>query len=419
MGRLNSNEIPPNPFVHGWNTPAEARPAQPSTPPPPPPLIVSPLERTLRIVSQPLPSVTRSPRRNFSFGWLTAFFLPIGLICAFIICKGLLFNAPVPLNSHQASLAANHIANPSGLSQAHSPNLQPQSTAKLATASASVSVPAQFAPPAPAEPSRASLKSPVELSRAEGDSAVLARPGNVSAPIPLSANIPKASLAPIILKDAQPDSSRPSAHFEPTPSPIPSTTARFPMAPRLPKQSAPSVVSTIPQNPVPGDPPNTDSYPLTQSTPFSGTPANVYSYPTAQPAPRNRPSSTQSTPFSGAPANVYSYPTAQPAPRNRPSSTQSTPFSGVPANVYSYATGQSTPTPRSPVITYSYSTALRALPPQSPHYYLVAPTPPASLFRGASVYGYSSVSGYRIESRQTFAMQPQIRGQGMGRSGRR
>lgn len=104
MGQLNSNDIPPNPFVHGWNEP-DLPPTLPPTPrstrtitrEEPSPTrapqssqrtnAVSPLQRAHEIVSQPLPPA-RPPQSSF---W------PAGLIFAAIVTvASLLFLAANP-----------------------------------------------------------------------------------------------------------------------------------------------------------------------------------------------------------------------------------------------------------------------------------------------------------------------------------
>ncbi len=100
MGQLNSNDIPPNPFVHGWNEPAlpptprnrrtVAREAPLTTGTP---LAtqrtnaISPLQRAHEIVSQPLPPA----RRPGSPAW------PIGFVfAAVLIVASLILLAAVP-----------------------------------------------------------------------------------------------------------------------------------------------------------------------------------------------------------------------------------------------------------------------------------------------------------------------------------
>jgi hypothetical protein len=229
------------------------------------------------------------------------------------------------------------------------------------------------------------------------ESAVLTTPANESVTIIASSNDPKASLAPEISGDDRPNLSMPNTRLPPPPSPTPSQTARSPMAPRIPDQSSPAIASIISQNPV------------------SRTPDKVYSYPTAQPPPANRTSadsysypSTPPRPVSKAPANVYSYPTAQPPPANP-----------TLADAYSYPSAQPSRAARVPANVYSYSTAQTTLRAQAPCYYVVISVPPVPPFRSAPVYSYPPVSGYRTDPQPTFAVQSQVRGQGMGRSGRR
>jgi hypothetical protein len=84
MGQLNSNEIPPNPFVHGWNGTDVA----PSLPASPPPLrttqTVSPVQQAYRIVSQPLQPARHTAPRSPSFEWPIGFILVAGLVIALI-----------------------------------------------------------------------------------------------------------------------------------------------------------------------------------------------------------------------------------------------------------------------------------------------------------------------------------------------
>jgi len=379
MGRLNSNEIPPNPFVHGWNAPAARTSAQTIRRPPPHPPVVSPLERTCRIVAQPFPPITRRPPNGFPLGWLTTLFLPAGLILASIIgIISISKTLPSP-NSHQPNAATNRSSSPPVASQIHHSTPQTQSSATQATATASSSVSSLASILPPTEPSRVSTEPCAEPRQTGGDSVVLTTPANDPVPIIASLNDPKASLAPEIPGDNRPNLSMPNTQFESPPSPTPSQTARPLMAPRIPEQSTPTIASIISQNPVSRIPDNVYSYPSTLPRPVSKASANVYSYPTAQPTPAKR-----------TPADTYSYPMAQPNPASR-----------APANVYSYSTAQTT---------------LRA---QAPYYYVVISVPSVPPFRSAPVYSYPPVSGHRTDPKPTFAIQSQVRGQGMGRSGRR
>lgn len=111
MGLLNTNDIPPNPLVHGW--------IDPDLPPPPRsgrtvarevPLAAgtplpsqrsrtgSPLQRAHEIVSQPLPPA----RRPASSAWPMVF-----VFAAILIIASLIFSAAVPhgQNSHAQSTA--------------------------------------------------------------------------------------------------------------------------------------------------------------------------------------------------------------------------------------------------------------------------------------------------------------------------
>lgn len=88
MGQLNTNDIPPNPFVHGWNEslspspPRAAAPPQLSTPP-----VVSPLERAYGIVSQPLQPAAppAAPSRSSSRRWPIGFILAGGVTIALLV----------------------------------------------------------------------------------------------------------------------------------------------------------------------------------------------------------------------------------------------------------------------------------------------------------------------------------------------
>ncbi len=374
MGRLNSNEIPPNPFIHGWSAPAAASPEQtaPRTPPPSP--IISPLERTRRIVSQPLPSSTRRPRRNFSFGWLTGLFLPVGLIFAFTIGVGLLSNAPPPLNSRQPNPSTNHIPNPSVPSQAFFPTRQPESTAKQATAGISTPVLPPAPVSAPAEASQASVGPTIEMHQPERQTVVVTPPVNDSAPALVSLGTPRASLAPTIPTESRPNIPVPTAQFEPPHSPTPPQTRRFPMAPKIAQDSPPSTVCVIPQAPVYRTTTATYSYPIAQQTPVFKTPANAYSY-----------SATPSTPVYRAPSTPYSYPPiAQPAPEYR-----------VPGNVYSYSSAQP---------------SIRV---QVPRYFVVIPARPAYSYSGGRMFTAPPMN-YRVGWPSGGFAQPQMHGQGGG-----
>lgn len=155
MGQLNSNDIPPNPFVHGWN--------EPSLPPTPrsgravtrevpstagTPLTsqithaVSPLQRAHEIVSQPLPPA----RRPESPAWHTGF-----VFAAVLIIASLMLLAAVP-HGQYSHLQTPAITNQVAANMSQQPILGNQ-TSQIPTQSKYSSSPAAatpvFAPPVP------------------------------------------------------------------------------------------------------------------------------------------------------------------------------------------------------------------------------------------------------------------------------
>lgn len=84
MGQLNSNEVPPNPFVHGWSETVAS-----SSPPSPPPLptasTASPLQQAYGIVSQPLPPAAHATRGSPSSEFPVGFTFMAVLIIALLL----------------------------------------------------------------------------------------------------------------------------------------------------------------------------------------------------------------------------------------------------------------------------------------------------------------------------------------------
>lgn len=83
MGQLNSNDVPPNPFVHGWKGTVVVPP--PSANPPPPRIVqtISPVQQAYRIVSQPLQPSTAAKRSSSEFP--VGVILAVGLIITLLI----------------------------------------------------------------------------------------------------------------------------------------------------------------------------------------------------------------------------------------------------------------------------------------------------------------------------------------------
>ena len=108
MGQLNSNDIPPNPFVHGWNGSLNSSLPKPTPPQISTPPVVSPLERAYGIVSQPLQPAAPppAPRRSSSRRWPIGFILAGGTTIALLVA---LASAPArkesPSKTNVASLA--------------------------------------------------------------------------------------------------------------------------------------------------------------------------------------------------------------------------------------------------------------------------------------------------------------------------
>jgi len=83
MGQLNSNEVPPNPFVHGWKG-MVVEPPLPANPPPPRIVqTISPVQQAYHIVSQPLQPSTAAKRSSSEFP--VGVLIAVGLIIALLI----------------------------------------------------------------------------------------------------------------------------------------------------------------------------------------------------------------------------------------------------------------------------------------------------------------------------------------------
>ncbi len=117
MGQLNSNDIPPNPFVHGWNEPDLPPPPQsrrtvarevPSAARTPLPSqqthVVSPLRRAHEMVSQPLPPARRPQSPSWPIGFVfAAIAIVASLILFAAVPHGQYAHLQTPANTNQVA----------------------------------------------------------------------------------------------------------------------------------------------------------------------------------------------------------------------------------------------------------------------------------------------------------------------------
>lgn len=231
MGQLNSNDIPPNPFVHGWNEPdlpptlqsrrtvAREVPSAAGTPLTPQRThAVSPLQRAHEIVSQPLPPA----RRPASSAW------PMGFVfAAILIVASLILFAAVPHSQFS------HLQTPATTNQVAANSRYSGSPASATPVST---------PPVPVITQN--------LNAAQTDSGRIDQPP-YQTQIPISISPPSVSQTPVPVQAQPPQNDIPAPPVQSPPVlPAVIVTTSTAQADSRPLEVAGSSVTLVPQTPV-------------------------------------------------------------------------------------------------------------------------------------------------------------------------